>query len=149
MKRPHEIDNFKEYINRDQVRKEGKDPSQAKNLLKRSESKYKTMEKLGVNDDTATDYLENVYEACKMLLQSLMVLKGLKPYNHESIIAFAMDELDVDMIDANTLNRYRKLRNDIAYRGEIATTEEAENIRELYQELNKELKPLIKEKLDQ
>lgn len=32
MKRPHEIDNFKEYIERDQVRKEGRDPAQATNL---------------------------------------------------------------------------------------------------------------------
>lgn len=85
--------------------------------MKRSESKYKTMEKLGINDDTSTDYLENVYEAWKMFLQSLMALEGFKPYSHEAIIAFAMDELEMDMIDANALNRYRKLRNDIAYRG--------------------------------
>jgi len=148
MRRPHEIDSLDDYIERGQVREENKDPSQARSLLKRSKSKFQTMEKLGIDEDTATDYLENVYEACKMLLQSLMAAEGLKPYSHEAVIAYAIDELDLDMVNSNTLNRYRKLRNDIAYRGEIATPEEAENIKQLYQELKPELEPQIQEELE-
>jgi len=106
------------------------------------------MEKLGIDEDTATDYLENVYEACKMLVQSLMALDGVKPYSHEAVIAYAIDELNLDMVNSNTLNRYRKLRNDISYRGEIATEDEAENIRNLYQKLDSELKPKIREELE-
>jgi hypothetical protein len=52
------------------------------------------------------------------------------------------------MVNSNSLNRYRKLRNDISYRGEIATEEEAENIKKLYQELKTELKPKINEELE-
>jgi len=148
MRRPHEIDSFEEYIERGKVREEKQDPSQARSLLKRSESKFQTMEKLGINGDTATDYLENVYEACKMLVQSLMALDGVKPYSHEAVIAYAIDELNLDMVNSNTLNRYRKLRNDISYRGEIATEDEAENIRNLYQKLDSELKPKIREELE-
>ena len=148
MKRPHEIDNFEEYIERGKIRKENKDPSQGRSLLKRSKSKFETMEKLGINEETATDYLENIYEACKMLLQSVIAVEGLKPYSHEAVIAYAIDELDLGMINANTLNRYRKLRNDISYRGEIATEKEAENIRDLYLELKSELEPKIEEKLE-
>ncbi len=148
MQRPHEIDSFEEYLERRKVREGNPDPSQARSLLKRSESKFQTMEKLGVSEDTATDYLENVYEACKMLVQSLMATEGFKPYSHEAVIAYAIDELDLDMVNSNTLNRYRKLRNDISYRGEIATEKEAENIRELYQELKTELEPRIEERLE-
>jgi len=148
MKRPHEIDSFEEYIERGKVREENQDPSQARSLLKRSESKFQTMEKLGIDKDTATDYLENVYEACKMLVQSLMAAEGFKPYSHEAVIAYAIDELDLDMVNCNTLNRYRKLRNDIAYRGEIATENEAENIRDLYKELESELESKIKRKVE-
>ena len=147
MRRPHEIDSFEEYIERGDVRDQNKDPSQASSLLKRSESKFETMQKLGIDEETATDYLENVYEACKMLVQSLMAADGFKPYSHEAIIAYSIDELDLGMINANTLNKYRKLRNDISYRGEIATEKEAENIRDLYLELKSELKPKIEEKL--
>ena len=147
MRRPHEIDSFEEYIERGDVRDQNRDPSQASSLLKRSESKFETMQKLGIDEETATDYLENVYEACKMLVQSLMAADGFKPYSHEAIIAYSIDELDLGMINANTLNKYRKLRNDISYRGEIATEKEAENIRDLYLELKSELKPKIEEKL--
>lgn len=148
MKRPHEIDRFDKYLEEGKIQQGGKDPSQARSLLKRSESKFETMEKLGVDEDTATDYLENVYESCKMLIQSMMSLEGLKPYSHESIIAYAIDELELDMVNSNSLNRYRKLRNDIAYRGEIATEKEASSIRSLYVELRKELKPSIEQKLE-
>lgn len=148
MQRPHEIDSFEEYIERGKIRKESSDPSQARSLLKRSRSKFETMEKLGVSKGTATDYLENVYESCKMLIQSYMATEGFKPYSHEAVIAYAIDEIGLDMVNINTLNRYRKLRNDISYRGEIATKDEAENIRELYQELKVELEPRIEEKLE-
>ena len=113
MQRPHEIDNFEEYIERGKVREDNIDPSQARSLLKRSESKFQTMEKLEIDEDTATDYLENVYEASKMLVQSSMALDGFKPYSHEAVIAYAIDILALGMVNASTLNRYRKLRNDI------------------------------------
>lgn len=148
MQRPHEIDSFEDYLERGKIRKEKSDPSQARSLLKRSESKFRTMEKLGISEDTATDYLENVYESCKMLIQSYMAAEGLKPYSHEAVIAYAIDRLELDMINSNTLNRYRKLRNDISYRGEIATENEAENIKKLYQELKSELEPKINEELE-
>lgn len=144
MERPHEIDSFGDYLERGKVREKSPDPSQAQSLLKRSESKFQTMEKLGISEETATDYLENVYESCKMLIQSLMAAKGLKPYSHEAVIAYAIDRLELDMVNANTLNRYRKLRNDIAYRGDIATTDEAGNIKELYHELKSEIGERIK-----
>lgn len=148
MKRPHEIDRFEEYLENGKVQKNNKDPSQAKSLLKRSESKFESMEKLGIDQETSTDYLENVYESCKMLIQSMMSLEGFKPYNHEAVIAFAIDELNLDMVNTNSLNRYRKLRNDIAYRGEIATEKEAKSIRTLYQELNDKLNPKIRKNLE-
>jgi hypothetical protein len=148
LKRPHEIDSFDKYLEQEKVRKGKKNPSQAKSLLQRSESKFETMEKLSIDQDTATDYLENVYESCIMLVQSMMSLEGLKPYSHEAIIAYAIDELEIGMVNSNSLNRYRKLRNDIAYRGEIATEKEASNIRELYKELREELKPKINKNLE-
>ena len=148
MKRPHEIDSFDKYLEQEKVRKGKKNPSQAKSLLQRSESKFETMEKLSIDQDTATDYLENVYKSCKMLVQSMMSLEGLKPYSHEAIIAYAIDELEIGMVNSNSLNRYRKLRNDIPYRGEIATEKEASNIRELYKELREELKPKINKNLE-
>ena len=146
MMRPHEIDSFEDYLERGRVQERKKNKSQAESLVKRAESKFKNMEKLGIDEETATDYVENVYESCKMLVQSLMAADGFKPYSHEAIIAYALDKQKIDRVNINTLNRYRKLRNDISYRGEIATVKEAENIRKLYKELKEHLEPKITEK---
>jgi hypothetical protein len=147
MQRPHEIDSLQGYLERSNVREEDPDPAQASRLWKRAGSKFETMERLGIDEETATDYVENVYDSCKMLIQSLMSANGFKPYSHEAIIAYAIDELDLDMVNVHSMNRYRKLRNDIAYRGEIATTDEAKNVKDLYHELRSELEPKIEEEL--
>ncbi|MFB6216878.1 MAG: hypothetical protein ABEJ72_07935 [Candidatus Aenigmatarchaeota archaeon] len=139
MRRPEEIDTFPEYIEEGKVERTGKDPAKAESLRKRSASKFSTMEKLEITKETATDYLENVYEACKMLFLSRMATEGLKPYSHEAIAAYAIDRTELDMVEANLFNKYRKLRNDISYRGEIATVSEAKDIRELYIRIKKAL----------
>ncbi|MDY6774157.1 MAG: hypothetical protein SVS85_03055 [Candidatus Nanohaloarchaea archaeon] len=139
MERPHEIDGFEDYVERGEVRDSETDPSKAESMKKRATSKFENMERLGVDEETATDYVENVYEAAKLLVQSFMARDGHRPYSHEAVIAYAVDELEVGMVDANRFNRYRKLRNDIAYRGEVATVKEAEDIRELFKSLRSEL----------
>lgn len=135
MDRPHEIDDFEHYLDQGKVKEKSSNPSEAESLRKRARSKFENMEKLGISDETATDYVENVYESVRMILQSFMAEKGFKPYSHEAIIAYSIDRTGLDMIDANRVNRYRKLRNDLVYRGEAATLEEAEDIRELFLDL--------------
>lgn len=145
MQRPHEIDRFQSYLERAEVKETESDPSLAQSLYRRSQSKFNTINTLEIDEDTATDYVENVYEACKLLIQSVMAADRYKPYNHEAIIAYVADEIGLGMVNTNTMNRYRKLRNDIAYRGEIATPEEAEDIRNFYIELKEDIAPVIEE----
>jgi len=139
MERPHEIDSFESYIENGKVEEKSKDPGRAEGLRSRSISKFKVMESLGIDEDSSTDYLENVYESCKMLVLSFMAENGYKPYSHEAIIAYAADNLGLDMVDINTFNRYRKLRNDLVYRGDKTTVEEAKDMRRFYRDLQSEL----------
>lgn len=99
------------------------------------------MERLGIDEETSTDYFENLYESIKMLIQAFMTLDGYDPYSHEAIIAYAIENLDISPEEANRFNKYRKLRNDISYRGDIATKGEAEGVKELFEELLNRLEP--------
>lgn len=128
-----------DYVERGKVREQEPDPSMAESLFERAESKYENMESLGITEGTATDYLENVYEAVKMMIQAFMSADGYHPYSHEAIIAYAIDQLDLSLEQANKFNKYRKLRNDIAYRGEIVTEHEAEDIKQLFIEVHDNL----------
>ncbi len=146
--RPEEIDSFQNYLEKRKVVDSEPDRAEARSLFKRSKQKFENMEKLGIEESTATDYFENVYETCKMLIQAFMALEGYNPYSHEAVIAYALDRLDIDEAIANRLNKYRKLRNDISYRGEAATIEEANRIKKLYKELREELEPEFKKELE-
>ena len=145
--RPADVDPFDAYVERGYVRRREADPAVARGLYHRAQGKFRNMERLGIREGTATDYLENVYEAVKMLVQAFMALDGYSPYSHEAIIAYAIDHLDVDGGTANRFDKYRKLRNDVAYRGDVATEHEAEAVRELFRGLREELGPDLEEHL--
>jgi len=139
MIRPKEIDDFEHYLKINRVVKKEEDPLQAKSLFKRGKNKFENMEKMGLDEDTATDYFENVYEASKMLIQAFMALDGFHPYSHEAIVAYAIDYLDISDKTASRLNKFRKMRHDMVYRGEIATEKEAEQLKEIFKDLLKKL----------
>lgn len=145
--RPVDVDPFDAYVERGDVRERDVDPAVARNLYHRAQRKFQNLERLGISEGTATDYLENVYEAAKMLVQAFMALDGYSPYSHEAIIAYAIDYLDIDGATANRFDKYRKLRNDVAYRGDVATEREAEEIRELYRGLRAVFGPDLEERL--
>lgn len=145
--RPADIAPFDTYVERGNVRERDADPPVARSLYDRAQRKFHNMERLGIHQGTATDYLENVYEAVKMLIQAFMALDGYSPYSHEAIIAYAIDYLDIDGATANRFDKYRKLRNDVAYRGDVATEREAEEVRELYRGFRAEFGPDLEERL--
>lgn len=141
MNRPSDIDKFEKYLDSSIIVEREKDIPQAKSLFEGAVRKYKNMERLGIDDQTATDYFENLYQAVKNIIQSFMSLKGLHPYSHKAIIAFAIDQLNVSAKIANKLNKFRKLRNAISYRGNAATVKEAKDIQQFFQNLRDDLKP--------
>lgn len=145
--RPADIDPFDTYVERGNVRERDAAPAVARDLYHRAQGKFRNMERLGIREETATDYLENVYETVKMLTQAFMALDGYSPYSHEAIVAYAIDYLGVDGATANRFDKYRKLRNDVAYRGDVATEREAEEIRELFRGLREEFGPNLVERL--
>lgn len=148
MGRPVDIDQFETYLERGDDREINRDPSMAKNLFNRSSRKFENMEQLGISERTATDYVENVYESVKMLVQAFMALDGYNPYSHAAIVAYAIDQLDLDHESANRFNQYRKLQNDISYRGNVATHREAREIRDLYEECLDRFESDLKQQLD-
>lgn len=147
MTRPDDIDPFGSYVEHGTVREIDADPATAQNLYNRAERKFENMETLGIGDATATDYLENVYEAGKMLVQAFMAIDGYNPYSHEAIIANAIDHLNIDAKTAHRFNKFRKLRNDLAYRGDVATEREAEEMRVLFEQLSDDLASDLEDRL--
>lgn len=123
---------FEEYIESGDVRTGSPSPSEAESLREQAKHRFQEeIEKAEMTESNATFKFESAYEALRQFLQSFLAGEGYKPYSHEAIIAYAHENGLLTDGEADRLDRFRKLRNDIKYRGETANLERAEAMIEL------------------
>ncbi len=115
---------FQYYLDNNLARKESPDRGEAEALMNKAEGRLnfsiKTRE---INENTATYIFEDIYECLREASQSLMSLKGYKPYSHEAVISFLREFFKFPESDIRTFDRYRILRNKAVYRGERISSE--------------------------
>ncbi len=115
---------IKDLIDSGQMKQGSIDIATARSLMKQSELRIADLQTLPISEDTAAFRFENAYEAMREAIQAFMAKEGLKPYSHEATIQYAREKKLLSERDVNKLDRYREIRNDITYRGEITTIEE-------------------------
>ena len=76
------IERFQYYLDSNLVRKQKADKEEAKSLMKKAVHRLSYVKKQEINQDTASFIFEDVYEALREASQSLMSMKGYKPYSH-------------------------------------------------------------------
>lgn len=116
---------FKEYMEEGKVRVEGPNPAMSSSLLKQAQDRLMDLASLPLSEFTASFRFESAYECAREAIQSVMALQGFKPYSHEAIVSFALEKRILGRGQAEGLDRWRELRNDINYRGASATVEDA------------------------
>jgi len=84
-----------------------------------------------INSKNSTFIFEDAYESLRQYLQSFMAENGYKPYSHEAIISYSLENEKLSKSEANKLDQFRKLRNDIRYRGETSNQQKAKLIKQL------------------
>ncbi|MBI4440279.1 hypothetical protein HY638_04880 [Candidatus Woesearchaeota archaeon] len=82
------INEFHIYMKGGKVKSKTPDPEEAKALIEKSQKRVKYISKKGIDRDNASFILEDSYEAVWEASQSLMSVKGYKPYSHEATISF-------------------------------------------------------------
>jgi len=110
---------FQYYLDNNLARKASPDIGEAGALLQKAEGRLDFSIKVRrIDENTATYIFEDIYECLKEAAQSLMSLKGYKPYSHEAVISFLREFFRFSESDLETFDRYRILRNKAVYRGE-------------------------------
>jgi len=110
---------FQYYLDNNLARKASPDKGEAGALLQKAEGRLDFSIKVRrINENTATYIFEDIYECLREAAQSLMSLKGYKPYSHEAVISFLREFFRFSESDLETFDRYRILRNKAVYRGE-------------------------------
>ncbi|MBI4918714.1 hypothetical protein HY837_02200, partial [archaeon] len=110
------------------IRKRQLDQEKIKSMINSAEINARVVEKIELNDDTATLIFREMYESIRQLGDAKWWLLGYEPANHD-VSLDALKEFDIkEKLKLSFLERFKKIRHDINYRGFRATIAQAEEI---------------------
>lgn len=109
---------FVYFISQNLVRKSTPNISMAKSLLEKAETRLKRISKEKIKEEESSIVFEDIYESLREASQSLMELKGYKPYSHEALISFLKENNLLPAEKVNIMDNYRILRNNSVYKAE-------------------------------
>jgi hypothetical protein len=130
---------FSFYVEKGDVKERSASPSEARSLRVQAQERFNHQVKdREITKSNSTFIFEDAYEAIRQYLQSFMAENGFKPYSHEAVLAFALENKHITDSEASKMDQSRKIRNDIKYRGETAQKERTKEIVELTEKIIKE-----------
>ncbi len=137
---------FNEYMEEGVVKKIKKDSERAKSLISESERKTKSLKeninKIGIKEENANDYVEYCYDTIMLLIRAKMYLDGYNSSGqgaHESEIAYTRF-LGITEKEILFLDQLRYFRNGILYYGKRLDKEYAEKVIEFSNRIYPKLK---------
>ncbi len=141
---------FEDYLNEGVVKTIKKDRQRANSLVIEAERKISSLkesiEKIGIRNDNANDYIEHCYDAIMFLVRAKLFLDGYLCSGqgaHEAEVSFmanlGFSERDIDFAD-----KLRYFRNSILYYGKQLDAEYAKKVIEFTKKIYPKLKDLIK-----
>ncbi len=119
---------FKEYLTEKKVNVQSPDPAEAESLLNQAQARLADLLSLSLNEKNASFRFESAYECLREAVQSFMAREGYKPYSHEAVVVYAAEKGLLNEKEAISFDRYREKRNDLNYRGQKLTLEDAKEI---------------------
>ena len=128
------------------IRNRQKDVEMIKSIIHSAEVNAKVTMAIKVSEDSATLIFREMYESIRQLGDAKWRLLGYEATNHE-ISLESLKEFDIkEKIKLNFLDRFKKIRHDLNYRGFRATIVQAEEILEFWEKCGEEIiKTLRKE----
>ncbi|MFH1473364.1 MAG: hypothetical protein ABIE55_00565 [Candidatus Aenigmatarchaeota archaeon] len=137
---------FSECIKKRIAKKVGKDEELITSLIKTSQNKMDSENKLELDETTSSSKISLLYDSLRELLEALAIKNGYKIYNHECYTYFLKEILN-ESVKGDEFDELRKIRNSINYYAKDISVEEASNVLERIREARAEiLKLLLDEK---
>ncbi len=130
------------------IRNRQKDVEIIKSIINSAEINAKVTMAIQANEDSATLIFREMYESVRQLGDAKWRLLGYEATNHE-ISLESLKEFDIkEKIKLNSLDRFKKIRHDLNYRGFRATTIQAEEILDFWKECGKEILKILKKEAE-
>lgn len=129
------------------IRNRQKDIEKIKSMICSAEINARVTKEIKLNEDRATLVFREIYESIRQLGDAKWWLLGFEPKNHE-ISLDILKELDIkEKIKLNSLDRFKKTRHDLNYRGFRATIPQAEEILEFWDKCGEEIVKILKKEI--
>lgn len=132
----------------DAVKVKRKDSQEAQALLKMAEKREAYISSIQPREEFTSFIVEDYYEIIKELLTALLSADGYKSYSHECLITFLEKFYPFTKDQLTLIDQLRKIRNDINYRGVSVDYSYLERNEDIIRQIIKELKALIRQKLE-
>ena len=143
------IKKFEEFIREGIVRQQSLDKSRAEFLIKEAEQNYnylfELINKIGVHDNNANNFLKNCYDILMGLIRANMLLNGYNASGtgaHEAEVSY-MRNLGFSENDVQFADQMRFFRNGILYYGKIFDKEYAKKVLDFLNKIHPQLKKLV------
>ncbi|MFA6022864.1 MAG: hypothetical protein WC781_02130 [Candidatus Pacearchaeota archaeon] len=143
------IKDFQEFIKEGIVKRQSPDKSRAEFLIKESEQSYtyllELINKMGINDDNANNYVKNCYDMLMELVRAKMLLEGYNAsgyHAHEAEVSY-LRLLNFKEKDVQFADQMRFFRNGMLYYGTIIDKEYAEKVISFTKENYHKIKKMI------
>ncbi len=121
------INSFENYLKQGRAKRKTPDSEEAKALFENSIERLRYVNSKNIKESNPRFVLEDSYEAAREAAQSLMSLKGFKPYSHEATISFIREfyKQVFGEEDINKFDHFREVRNNSVYHAVKVPPEEA------------------------
>ncbi len=93
------------------------DHGKINSILKMCNVRFRILNSIELDNETASVIAESYYEIIKELLTGLLLLNGLKSSNHECLISFFKKNYPDNNYETNLIHELKKIRNKIGYEG--------------------------------
>jgi len=129
------------------LRNKQKDAEKISSLIASAEINAKVTKSIKLNDDSATLIFREIYESTRQLGDAKWWILGYEPSNHEISIE-VLKEFDIkEKLELSSIDRFKKIRHDINYRGFRASVSQAKEILEFWEKCGNEIILLLKKEL--
>lgn len=140
---------FEDFVKEGIVKKVAVNKERAKSLIREADRKMNSLneqlEKIGIKDENANDYVEYCYNIMMNLIRAKLFLKGYSSAGkgaHEAEVSY-LRELQFTEKDIQFADQLRYFRNGILYYGSSLDKEYSEKVIDFIKKLYSQLKKIV------
>lgn len=129
------------------LRNKQKDIEKIKSMINSAEINARVTKSIKLDNDTATLIFREIYESVRQLGDAKWGILGFEPSNHELSME-VLKEFDIkEKVKLNSLDRFKKTRHDVNYRGFRTTISQTEEILDFWNKCSEEIVKILRKEI--